>query len=202
MGREAIRGGGARPLRTSAGPGCYRSGPGCYRSGRVSRAARRRGHRRAHTSPYPAEPPVHSQSRPRRHGAPPRDCPRRRRRALGTRLRSRRHGRRTRRSHPPGFKFGDGSHYGQHRPAGGTRWEVRRVAKQHPGIAEVWHALAPNENGPDKPNHFAFKDGSRVTYRGDSTITIWRFSIRGICSTFDVVSISARIRSNTRTPIS
>ena len=40
------------------------------------------------------------------------------------------------------------------------------------------------------------------SYRGDNTITIWRFSMRGICSTFEVVSISARIRSSTRTPIS
>ena len=41
-----------------------------------------------------------------------------------------------------------------------------------------------------------------TAYRGDSTITIWRFSIRGICSTLEVVSISDRIRSSTRTPIS
>jgi hypothetical protein len=40
------------------------------------------------------------------------------------------------------------------------------------------------------------------TYRGDRTITIWRFSIRGICSTLEVVSISDRIRSSTRTPMS
>jgi hypothetical protein len=42
----------------------------------------------------------------------------------------------------------------------------------------------------------------RAAYLGDRTITIWRFSIRGICSTLDVVSISDRIRSSTRTPMS
>ena len=38
--------------------------------------------------------------------------------------------------------------------------------------------------------------------RGESTITIWRFSIRGICSTLVMPSSSERIRSSTRTPIS
>ena len=40
------------------------------------------------------------------------------------------------------------------------------------------------------------------SYFGDSTITICRFSNRGICSTLVLTSISARIRSSTRTPMS
>ena len=44
--------------------------------------------------------------------------------------------------------------------------------------------------------------GAVADQRGDKTITIWRFSIRGICSTLEVGSISVRIRSKTRAPIS
>ncbi len=81
-------------------------------------------------------------------------------------------------------------------PTQGLKW--RMGWDSNPRTLAGWRFSRPLPSAARPP----IRAGDTSDQRGVSTMIIWRFSIRGICSTLVCASRSARIRSSTFTPSS